>query len=61
MCKKTKFKKIKMEIKATPDDLYDDYESMEDRFGLINKNTDKEKTQTKPNIENTFQLSQCES
>tara|TARA_Y100000114_G_scaffold86134_1_gene79656 strand:+ start:395 stop:736 length:342 start_codon:yes stop_codon:yes gene_type:complete len=46
MGKKTKFKPIKMEIKATPDDLYDDYENMEDRFGLINKNTDKEKTQT---------------
>ena len=46
MGKKTKYKTIKMEIKATPDDLYDDYENMEDRFGLINKNTDKEKTQT---------------
>ena len=44
--KKTKYKTIKMEIKATPDDLYDDYENMEDRFGLINKITDKEKTQT---------------
>ena len=46
MGKKTKFKKIKMEIKATPDDLYNDYENMEDRFGLINKSTEKEKTQT---------------
>ena len=33
-------------VQATPDDLYDDYENMEDKFGLINKNTDKEKTQT---------------
>ena len=44
--KKTKFKTLKMNIQATPDDLYDDYENMEDRFGLINKSTDKEKTQT---------------
>tara|TARA_B100001287_G_C22624436_1_gene501758 strand:- start:763 stop:939 length:177 start_codon:yes stop_codon:yes gene_type:complete len=44
--KKTKFKKIKMNIKATPGDLYDDYENMEDKFGLVNKNIDKEKTQT---------------
>ena len=43
---KTKFKTLKMNIQATPDDLYDDYENMEDRFGLINKSTDKEKTQT---------------
>ena len=43
--KKTKFKKLKMEIKATPDDLYDDYENMEDRFGLIDKNIDKKETQ----------------
>ena len=55
MGKKTKFKKIKMEIKATPDDLYDDYESMEDRFGLINKNTDKEKTQTTYGFEKALQ------
>jgi len=46
MGKKTKFKPIKMDIKATPADLYDDYESMEDRFGLIDKNTDKERTQS---------------
>ena len=44
--KKTKFKKIKMEVKATPNDLYDDYENMEDRFGLINKSTDKKQTQS---------------
>jgi len=37
--KKTKFKKIKMNIKATPSDLYDDYETMEDKFGLIKKQT----------------------
>ena len=35
-----------MNIKATPDDLYDDYETMEDKFGLVNKNIDKEKTIT---------------
>jgi len=35
-----------MEIKATPDDLYDDYENMEDRFGLVKKNTDKKQTQS---------------
>lgn len=33
--KKTKYKALKMNIKATPNDLYDDYESMEDKFGLI--------------------------
>ena len=37
--KKTKFKKIKMNIKATPSDLYEDYETMEDKFGLIKKQT----------------------
>ena len=46
MGKKTKFKPIKMEIKATPNDLYDDYENMEDKFGLIKKNTEERKTQT---------------
>ena len=46
MGEKTKYKTIKMEIKATPNDLYDDYENMEDRFGLINKNTDEKKTQS---------------
>ena len=28
-----------MNIKATPSDLYDDYETMEDKFGLIKKQT----------------------
>ena len=46
MGRKTKFKKLRMEIKATPDDLYDDYESMEDRFGLIEKNIDKKETES---------------
>ena len=46
MGKKTKFKPIKMEIKATPNDLYYDYENMEDKFGLIKKNTEEKKTQT---------------
>ena len=45
MGKKTKFKKLKKKIKATPDDLYDDYENMEDRFGLIKKNTNESNTQ----------------
>ena len=44
--KKTKYKNIKMEIRATPDDLYDDYESMEDSFGLIKRNTKKKYTQS---------------
>tara|TARA_R100000406_G_scaffold93736_1_gene84366 strand:+ start:703 stop:855 length:153 start_codon:yes stop_codon:yes gene_type:complete len=46
MGEKTKYKTIKMEIKATPNDLYDDYENMEDRFGLINKNTEKKEKQS---------------
>ena len=44
--KKTKYKTIKMNIKATPDDLYTDYESMEDKFGLIRKKTKKKNTQS---------------
>jgi len=44
--KKTKFKTIKMNIQATPNDLYDDYESMEDEFGLIKKKTKKKSTQS---------------
>ena len=44
--KKTKYKTIKMEIQATPADLYDDYENMEDKFGLVNKNIEKKQTQS---------------
>jgi len=44
--KKTKYKTIKMNIKATPSDLYDDYENMEDKFGLIKKQTQEKKTQS---------------
>ena len=32
---KTNYQTIKVSIDATPDDLYDDYESMEDKFGLV--------------------------
>ena len=46
MGKKTKYKTIKMEIQATPADLYDDYENMEDKFGLVNKNIEKKQTQS---------------
>tara|TARA_R100001129_G_scaffold108207_1_gene74160 strand:- start:222 stop:374 length:153 start_codon:yes stop_codon:yes gene_type:complete len=46
MGKKTKFKKLKMEIKATPNDLYDDYENMEDKFGLIKKQTQENNKQS---------------
>ncbi len=35
-----------MNIKATPSDLYDDYENMEDKFGLIKKQTQEKKTQS---------------
>ena len=42
--KKTKYKTLKMNIQATPNDLYDDYETMEDKFGLI-----KQQTQTNEN------------
>lgn len=41
---KTKYKTLKMNIQATPNDLYDDYETMEDKFGLI-----KQQTQTNEN------------
>ena len=46
MGKKTKFKKIKMNIKATPDDLYDDYETMEDKFGLVEKQIEEKNNQS---------------
>ena len=46
MGKKTKYKTIKMEIQATPEDLYDDYENMEDKFGLVNKSIEKKQTQS---------------
>ena len=42
--KKTKYKTLKMNIQATPNDLYDDYETMQDKFGLI-----KQQTQTNEN------------
>ena len=44
--KKTKYRTLRMNIQATPDDLYDDYENMEDKFGLIKKETQTMKTQT---------------
>ena len=44
--KKTKYITLRMNIQATPDDLYDDYENMEDKFGLIKKETQTKKTQT---------------
>ena len=44
--KKAKYRTIKIDIQATPNDLYDDYENMEDRFGLIKKETQTKKTQS---------------
>jgi hypothetical protein len=44
---KAKFKKLNVDLNATPDDLYRDYEKMEDKFGLIKrkqKNTEKKTT-----------------
>ena len=45
--KKTKFQKLNVDLNVTPDDLYRDYEKMEDKFGLIRKtksNTEKKTT-----------------
>ena len=44
--KKAKYRTIKIDIQATPNDLYDDYENREDRFGLIKKETQTKKTQS---------------